>query len=193
MRINRKGQAYDSFGVINVTFASERKKMLVSTGVNFALGSVMGTILFYGFLRGGGGVRNIEFSRDITPLAVARLTWLNLLWLFSIFIMHQMFFTRFFQPIMIVRAVTCTFSASYIMTYSSVRAAVAAVLPQCLSILPIMAFFTSSVIKRQERKCLGEKSGCTIQSKDVFRIFLIGALGALLETLFFAIICRLLL
>ena len=176
-----------------MTFASERKKMLVSTGANFILGSVMGTVLFYGFQRGGGSAVNLQFKSDITPITVLRLIWLNLLWLFSIFITHRMFFTSFFQPIMIVRAVTSAFSASYIMTYSGVREAFVTALPQCLSILPIMAFFTSFVIRKREIKCAGDKIECTIHTRDVFRIFLLGTLGALLETLFFALFYEILL
>lgn len=170
---------------------NERKILYISVAVNFIVGIIIGIILFYGQMRTSPSFLENSYSYDktVTLTDFFRLSWLNLIWMFSIFIAHSILSIRAVHPIIAVRGCVSSFSVLYILSMFGIREAAAAVIPQCLSVLPLlMAFSVSTVIKQRENLKNGCEP-CSIKRYEAAFIFLFAMLAAAAEVLFFRTFC----
>lgn len=170
---------------------SERKMLYISVGINFVVGVILGAVLFYGQLRSNPGVFETEYiySKDVMIADFFRVAWLNILWLFSIFIAHNMISVAAMHPIVAIRGCAGSFSMLYILHFLGIKEAAASVLPQCLSILPLIAVFSvETVMKRRELVQSGFEP-FSMRRSDVAGIFVFSLLAAGAEVLFFRFFC----
>lgn len=164
-----------------------RNKIFLCTFINFILGAVTGTILFYGQLKAQTDNTFVpSFTEKISWLDVFRLFYTNLLWLISIFISYRLVPLVFFQPIVISRGAVSTFSVLYVMHSYGVLWAARVIIPQCFSILPTMVIFFFQLVQKCKRSMLSG-SELYVKRKDIlFTIVLALAAAAIESGLFLA-------
>ena len=169
----------------------ERRILYICTAVNFVVGVIVGILLFYGQLKSNSDVFGEAYSYDtaVQLTDFFRVSWLNILWLFSIFIAHNMLPVSAIHPIIFVRGCASSFSMMYILNFVGVREAVASVLPQCVSVLPLLAMFSVNVVvKRRENLHNGEEP-FSMKRSDAVKLFAYSAAAGAIETLVFRFFC----
>lgn len=175
-------------GVINLT--QERKKLCLFTAINFIAGIIIGIVLFYGQQRSNPGVfeGGYEFDTTLEIMDFFRASWLNLLWLFSIFIAHNILPLAPMHPIMLLRGTMSSFSLMYILTYIGVKEAATSVIGQCFSILPLLMFFSVETVKKRKQTQEGRQDGIYLKKSEIFMMFFCAALSAGVEMIIFRIL-----
>lgn len=168
----------------------EQKLIYISVGINFLVGIIIGMVLFYGQIRTDisvfdevnvtGGV--ISFGEFL------HVSWLDLLWLIFIFLFHNLLPLPFVHPVMMLRGCCTSFCVMYILTFVGIKEAMAAVLPQCFSILPIMIIFSVKVVGK--RKNIIESGGepFTFSRSEALLTILISLIAGGLEVIFYRIL-----
>ena len=168
----------------------EQKLIYISVGINFLVGIIIGMVLFYGQIRTDisvfdevnvtGGV--ISFGEFL------HVSWLDLLWLIFIFLFHNLLPMPFIHPVMMLRGCCTSFCVMYILTFMGIKEAMAAVIPQCFSILPIMILFSVKVVGK--RKNIIENGGepFTFNRREALLTILISLIAGGLEVVFFRIL-----
>lgn len=168
----------------------EQKLIYISVGINFLLGIIIGMVLFYGQIRTdisvfdginvAGGV--ISFGEFL------HVSWLDFLWLIFIFLFHNMLPMPLIHPVMMLRGTCTSFCVMYILTFMGIKEAVAAVLPQCFSILPIMILFSVKVVEK--RKNIVENGGepFSFSRSEALLTILISLIAGGLEVIFYSIL-----
>lgn len=176
-------------GVINLT--QERKRLCLFIAINFMVGIIMGIVLFYGQQRSNPSVfeGNFEFSTALELMDFFRLSWINLLWLFAIFISRNILPISSMHPIMLLRGCMSSFSLMYIFTYIGVMEGIMSVMPQCFSVLPLLMFFSVELTRKQ--RLLSETNNKTVSLKrsEFFLMLFGGALAGTIEMVLFRLIC----
>ena len=170
---------------------NERKILYISAGFNFILGIIVGTILFYGQMRVDPSLGEDVYSYDnLATLAdFLRLSWINLVWIFSILIAHSIFPVRMVHPVIIVRGLVSSFSVLYILTCFGIKEAIASVIPQCLSVLPLLgACSVETALKYRENIKSGGQA-FSVKRYEVAAIFVFSILAAGIEVLVFRLFC----
>lgn len=170
---------------------NERKILYISAGINFIVGIVVGTILFYGQMRVDPSLGETVYAYDksATLADFLRLSWINLVWIFSIFIVHSIFPVRIVNPVVVVRGCVSSFSVLYILTYFGVKEAAAAVIPQCLSILPLLGAFSVETALRHRENIKSGVQNFSVKRYEVATIFVFSILTAGIEVLIFRLFC----
>lgn len=173
--------------------SSDQKKIII-TMVNYGVGAVTGIVLFYAQIRGVGidFSENAQFVPSLSVESFIKTAWTNMLWIFSIFLFHSITSCANAQPVMAVRGMVDTFCVMYLLSSSGVKVAMASALPQCFSILPVLVFFTLSILKRRKNAVLSGREPCTIKRRDAALFFTISLLAACVEAVFFKLICTIL-
>ena len=168
----------------------EQKLIYISVGINFLVGIIIGMVLFYGQIRTDisvfdevnvtGGV--ISFGKFL------HVSWLDLLWLIFIFLFHNLLPMPFIHPVMMLRGCCTSFCVMYILTFMGIKEAMAAVIPQCFSILPIMILFSVKVVGK--RKNIIENGGepFTFSRSEALLTVLISLIAGGLEVIFYRIL-----
>lgn len=168
----------------------EQKLIYISVGINFLVGIIIGMVLFYGQIRTDisvfdevnvtGGV--ISFGEFL------HVSWLDLLWLIFIFLFHNLLPMPFIHPVMMLRGCCTSFCVMYILTFMGIKEAMAAVIPQCFSILPIMILFSVKVVGK--RKNIIENGGepFTFSRSEALLTVLISLIAGGLEVIFYRIL-----
>lgn len=168
----------------------EQKLIYISVGINFLVGIIIGMVLFYGQIRTDisvfdevnvtGGV--ISFGEFL------HVSWLDLLWLIFIFLFHNLLPMPFIHPVMMLRGCCTSFCVMYILTFMGTKEAMAAVIPQCFSILPIMILFSVKVVGK--RKNIIENGGepFTFSRSEALLTVLISLIAGGLEVIFYRIL-----
>lgn len=162
-------------GVINLR--EERKKLCLFTAINFTLGIIMGIVLFYGQQRSNSAVfeGNFEYSTALELMDFFRLSWINLLWLFSIFIARNILLVSSMHPIMLLRGCMSSFSLMYIFTYIGVKEGIMSAMPQCFSILPLLMFFSVETARKQRLSIETGGGTVTLKKGELF-LMMFGAM-----------------
>ncbi len=170
------------------------RKKLVITLVNYALGAVIGIVLFYAQMRGTGFdfSEDLEFVPSLSVESFLKTAWTNMLWIFSVFLFHSITSCVSAQPVMVARGVVDTFCAMYLLSSFGIKVTLASALPQCFSILPVMTLFTLGILKRRKNAVLSGREPCTIKRRDAALFFVISILSASVEAVFFKLICAIL-
>lgn len=171
-------------------FADKRVPLYIL--FNFMVGAVLGTILFYAQLKSQGIDSNlieISFNTKVNWIDIFSLFYLNALWFISIFIAYRILPSTFFHPIIMARGVICTFSVSYIINFSGVLHSAAAVIPQCLSILPALVFFSAVIIQRRKNALLTGREMFNITRLDILLTLVLAMGCAVVESLIFGLFC----
>ena len=157
----------------------ERKKLCLFTSINFTVGIIMGIVLFYGQQRSSPAVfdGNFEFNTALELMDFFRLSWMNLLWLFSIFIARNILPVSSMHPIMLLRGCMSSFSLMYIFTYIGLKEGIMSAMPQCFSILPLLMFFSVEMARKQRISFETGSNAVTLKKGELF-LMLFGAVLA---------------
>ena len=176
-------------GVINLT--QERKKLCLFTAINFILGIIMGIVLFYGQQRSNSKVfeGNFEYSTVLEIMDFFRLSWINLLWLFSIFIARNILPVSSMHPIMLLRGCMSSFSLMYIFTYIGVKEGIMSAMPQCFSILPLLMFFSVEITRKQRVSLETGGNAVTLKKGELFLMLFGAGLAGGIEMVLFRLLC----
>ena len=170
---------------------NERKILYISAGINFIVGIVVGTILFYGQMRSDPSLsENIYvYDKSATLSDFLRLSWLNLIWVFSVVIARSIFPVRIVHPVLVVRGCISSFSILYILSSFGIKEAGASVIPQCLSVLPLLtAFSVETALKHRENIKNGFET-FSVKRYEIAAVFVFSLLSAGIEVLVFRIFC----
>ena len=117
---------------------------------------------------------------------------MNLMWCFSVFIAHTILSLAAIHIIVGLRGAVSSFSVLYLLKVSDIKAVVASVLPQCLSVLPILMMFSTMCVEKRRNRLKDGKEPFIINRREVYVIFLISAVAAVTEAAFFVVLCRVL-
>lgn len=171
---------------------SERKALYISVAINFIIGIVLGIILFYGQLKSTGEEIDALYEYDKTSSLsdFIRLSWLNILWMLSIFFARCILPLGFFHPIVAIRGCISSFSILYILTLFGIREAAASILPQCFSFLPLLLFFSVETVIRYRDNLQNGYEPCSLKRQEIASIFVFGMLSAAIEVLVFRLFCN---
>ena len=148
-------------------------------------------MLFYGQMRHNPSVFSAEYSYDRTVEIIdfLRAWWLNTMWLFSVVIAQGFLRAASVHLIVAVRGCASAYASLYIANYLGVKETVFSVLPQCMSILPLLIWFSVTIAEKRSDECENGIEGLVMKRKDAVKIFLFSMLSALLETGIFAFLC----
>lgn len=170
---------------------NERKILYLSAGINFIVGIIVGTILFYGQMRVDPSLAENVYAYDKAASLsdFLRLSWLNLIWVFSILIAHSIFPVRMVHPVLVVRGCVSSFSVLYILTCFSIKEAAASVIPQCLSVLPLLGAFSVETALRHRENIKSGVQTFSVKRYEVAAIFVFSIIAAGIEVLIFRLFC----
>ena len=170
----------------------ERKKLYLYAGVNFLIGITVGIVLFYGQMKHDSSIFGAEYSYDSTVEIIDffRVWWLNTMWLFSAFLAQAFLRVATIHIIVAVRGCASSYGSMYLINYIGIREAVISVLPQCISILPLLIWYS---VNCGMKRISNENEGVFMKRGDGVRIFLLSMFSAGIETLCFMFLCRYLL
>ena len=168
----------------------EQKLIYISVGINFLVGIIIGMVLFYGQIRTDSSVFG---EVNVTGGAISfgdflHVSWLNLLWLIFIFLFHNLLPMPFVHPVMMLRGCCSSFCVMYILTFSGIKEAVAAVLPQCFSILPVMMIFSEKVVSKRKSMIENGREPFSFSRIEALTTILISLMAGGLEVVFFRIL-----
>ena len=152
----------------------------------------MGIILFYGQLKNNPAVFSGEYSYDTTVefIDFFRAWWLNTMWLFAIFISHIFLQASPFHIIVGVRGCASSYGSMYIINYLGIKEAITSVFPQCLTILPLLIWFSVINVEKRRKEQNGEKEGVSLKRSEALKLFLYSMVAAGAETAIFALLSR---
>ncbi len=170
---------------------NERKILYISVGINFIVGIIVGIILFYGQMRAEPSLSENAYAYDkaATLADFLRISWLNFVWMFSVFIAHSILPMRMVHPVIVVRGLVSSFSILYILNSFGIKEAIASVIPQCLSVLPLLgAFSVETVLKHRENMKNGVEA-FSVKKYEIAAIFVFCLLSAGIEVLTFRLFC----
>ena len=169
----------------------ERKMLYIAVCVNFFVGVIFGFILFFGQMKTDASVFESGYTYDtnITFFDFLRVGGHNLLWMGAIFIVYNMLPAQIFHPVMMIRGCFCTFAVMYIIYFMGVREVAVAVLPQCLSVLPMLSFFSVQTVIRRKKRVESEAEPFGIKRQEVALFVAQAFLTAGAELIFFRIFC----
>lgn len=170
---------------------SERKMLYISAFVSFVAGIILGIILFYGQLRADSAVSENMYVYDKTATLTDffRISWNNILWLFSIFIAHSILPVGFFQPIISVRGCVSAFSVLYILNFFGIKEAVASAIPQCFCMLPMLIMFSVENVMRYRENVKRGREPFSLKRYETASFFVFSTLAGGAEVLMFRFLC----
>lgn len=171
--------------------SNERKILYIWVGISFAVGVILGILLFYGQMRSNSAVFESEYTYN-TNVKIGdffRVSYLNMLWIFSIFIAHNILPVSVVHPIIAVRGCAGAFSMMYILTFAGVREAIVSVLPQCISILPVIAIFCVEMVMRRRENIKRGAEPFSLRRRDIMAVFALAAFAGAVETIVFRLLC----
>ena len=171
-----------------LTSGSKRKVLYISVAVNFLIGTLIGIILFYGQMRTDASVIKNGYTYDtsVTLTDFFRLSWINVIWIISIFISQGMLPIRVIHPALVIRGCMNSFSTLYILTLFGVKEAASAALPQCFSALPLLLIFSAELALRYRKD---EKEMLSVRRLDATLMLFLSVIAGTLETLVFRLFC----
>ncbi len=170
---------------------SERKKLYLYTGINLIIGVIVGIVLFYGQLKSVPEFFETEYTYSTKAdfIDVARVWWMNLIWMFSVLLAHSVFSMAYIHIIVSVRGCVSAFSVMYMLKFLGIREAVASILPQCLSIIPLLCWFSVSIIEKRKMQTPEERNNFYLKRTQTLLMFLFSLLAAVIEALLFKLFC----
>ncbi|MBQ3022190.1 MAG: hypothetical protein IJD91_02535 [Clostridia bacterium] len=170
----------------------ERKTLYISAAINFVIGIVLGTVLFYGQIKGTGTeiVSVYEYDKTTSLSDFFRLSWLNILWMLSVFFARCILPLGFIHPIITVRGLISSFSMLYILSVFGVREAVASIFPQCVSVLPLLLYFSVETVTKYRENLRNGNEPCCLRRHEIASIFVWSMLSGVAEVFVFRILCK---
>lgn len=170
---------------------NERKKLCTAVFINFLVGIMVGIILFYGQSNSGWDVQLDEYTY-VTTVEIAdffRVSWLDMMWIFSAFIIHNILPLVYIYPIVVIRGCCHSFCAMYLFQFVGVKEGVASVISQCFSILPILMYMCIRFVEKRRRKNLSMGESLSLSRAETLSVFMVSLFAGALETLFFRLLC----
>ena len=164
-----------------------RKVLYISTGVNFLIGIIAGIILFYGQMRTDASVFEevYVYSTEIKIIDFLKVLWTNLLWLFGIFVFHNLLPVPILHPAVMLRGCCSSFSVMYILNFMGVKEAATAIIPQCFSVLPLMFMFSVYTVLKRRKLLRTAEEPFTVKRKELTAIVSLAFLAGVIEILAF--------
>lgn len=155
------------------------------------MGTIIGIVLFYGQMRHNPAVFLTEYSYDKTLEIIDffRAWWTNTMWLFAVFI-AQGFVRAIPLHVMVgIRGVASSYCSMYIANYLGIKECVISVLPQCMTILPLVIWFSVTSAEKRINNAAGGAEGTFMKRIDGVKIFVLSMISAAFETAVFAFLC----
>jgi len=169
--------------------SNERKILYMSAGVNFTVGIVIGIILFYGQLHSGKSLPQelYAYDRDVVAMDLVRVLWIDLIWIISVIIARSMLHVKLMHPVLIARGCVNAFTVLYILNYFGIKEAIVSILPQCLTILPLLLVFSSETAIKSDTD--SSKYLLSVKRRDVLLALFFSFVAAGTEVIMFAAFC----
>lgn len=169
---------------------NERKILYLSVVINFVIGIILGIVLFFGQLRSGENIgQNVyEYNTTVSITDLFRMVWTCVLWLLSVIISYGILRTKHIHPVIVLRGCINAFAVLYVLYLFGLKAAAAAFLPQCFTVLPMLLMFSAETVYIQKKR---ENPGCGIVFKksDIAVIIAMSVLSSGVEILIFKAFC----
>lgn len=170
--------------------SNERKMLYMSVIINFVIGIVVGIILFFGQIRSQGPLPENIYSYDtvISAADFLRVAWVNLVWMFTTLAAQGILRIRFIHPIMIVRGCVASFTVLYTLYLFGIRESAASVIPQCLTTIPLLMFFSAESMSGKNLRESGV-SGILIKKSEAALMTVLSIVSAGAEVIIFRLFC----
>ena len=167
---------------------NERKILYLSVVINYAIGIILGIILFFGQLRSGGDFPNdiYEYEKDVSVTDFIRMIWITMMWLFSVVAAYGILRIRLIHIVIILRGCISSFSALYVLHFWGIKEAVASILPQCVSVLPLLMIFSAEIAFPKSE---ARGNGIALKKYEVIMMIVLSVVSAGAEVLFFKAFC----
>ena len=111
------------------------------------------------------------------------------MWMFSVFIAQGFVHSAPLHIIVGVRGCASAYGSMYIANYLGIKETVISVLPQCMTILPLIIWFSVTSAEKSSSDYEKGREGFVMRRTDGMKIFLFSLLSAVLETAIFALLC----
>ena len=170
--------------------SNERKMLYMSVIINFVIGVVVGIILFFGQIRSQGPLPENIYNYDtvISWADFFRVAWVNLVWMFTTLAAQAILRVRFIHPIMIVRGCVASFTVLYTLYIFGIRESAASIIPQCLTTIPLLMFFSAESMSVKNLRESGV-SGILIKKSEVALMIVLSIVSAGAEVILFRLFC----
>ena len=174
-----------------ITLNEERKKLYLYTMMNLLSGIILGIVLFYANMRSGAGVSFGEYYYDKTVgfSEVVRAWWANIMWMMSAFLAHSILSVSFLHIIVWVRGMASGFSVLYLLESFGIKEALSSSVPQCVSALPILIWFSVNCVQKKKELCEKGISYLILKRRDTAIVFLLSMVAAIVEIGVFKLFC----
>ena len=171
---------------------SEHKTLYISVAINFMVGAIIGIILFYGQGKSTaeGAETLLEYNKEADLADFFRLAWVNMLWLLSAFFARTILPVGFLHPVVAIRGTVSTFSALYILSEFGTREMSASLLPQCVSILPLLFFFSVGTVIKYRDNIKNGYEPCSLKRCEMVKIMALSIVSSAVEVAIFAVFCK---
>ena len=175
--------------------SDERKKLCVSVGINFLAGIIIGLMLFYAHIKSGQEMLTEElyYEKNVSISDVLRVCWLNIMWVLSVFMAHTILPVGMLHVVVGIRGSVNAFSLMYLFNMFGIKKAIVSVLPQCLSVLPMLMWFSVLCVERRRMRREEGKDTSALSCRDSLMMFIISAVAAVFEVMFFVVLSKVLL
>lgn len=152
---------------------------------------MVGIILFYGQRHSGWDVQSNEYTY-VTTVEIAdffRASWLDMMWIFSAFIIHNILPLVYIYPIVVIRGCCNSFCAMYLFQFVGIKEGIASIISQCFSILPILMYMCIRFVEKRRRKNLSMGEALCLSRTDTLFVFALSLFAGAVETLLFRFFC----
>lgn len=170
---------------------SERKKLYLCAGINLILGVIIGIVLFYGQMKSDPQAFPAEYyyETSVGLIDVLKAWWMNLLWTVSLILSYGVLRMPCIHIIVAVRGCVSSFNVMYILHYIGLKETIVSVLPQCISILPLLICLSVFFAGKEKMAEYAEKGGFFIKRIQLGAVFITALIAAALETAAFKGLC----
>ncbi len=171
-----------------IALIEERKKLCLCTGINFLAGIIIGTVLFYAHLRSNPQslATELYYEKSLQIIDVLRVWWLNIMWMLSVFIAHTVLPAASLHIVVGVRGSVSSFSVLYLLESFGIKEAVVSALPQCVSVLPMLMWFSVMCVEKRRLMIKEGKEPFRISRGETVGMFLLSAVAAVAESIVFS-------
>ena len=163
--------------------------------MNFLIGTVMGIVLFYAHIRANPQSleTNYIYEKNLQTADLFRAWWINIMWMLSVLLAHTVLCAKPIHVIVGLRGAINSFSVLFLLESFGVKEAAATVVPQCISVLPMLMIFSAFCVEKRQSDIKDGIETLNLSRKEIATIFFVSFFAALVEATFFRLLTGVLL
>ncbi len=115
------------------------------------------------------------------------------MWMLSVLLGHSVMCAAPIHVIIGLRGAVNSFSALFMLEFFGVKESAVAVIPQCLSVLPMLMIFSGFYVEKRKNGITEGKEFLVLTRKETASIFGFSLIAALLEAVIFRLLAVILL